>query len=69
MEAEKVGGHIIDVQIKDETGIWTPETFINIVAEKSNLSEIIKDNHLKIVINGKEYWIPFVEKINKKGGK
>ncbi len=56
-------GHIIDIHINDKTGIWQPETFININAPSINLSKMIKDNHLRMKINGKEYWIPFVEKI------
>jgi len=62
---EVSGGDIINVQINDKTGIWQPETFINITSKKINLSKMIRHNHLKMLINGEEYWIPFVKKIRK----
>lgn len=55
------------IQIKDnEDNNWEPEAFIKIIG-KTHLNKMIQDNHLKMLINGKEYWIPFIEKINKKG--
>ena len=60
MKKKKIsGGHIIDIQINDKTGIWQPETFININAPSINLCKMIKDNHLVMKINGEEYQIPF----------
>ena len=63
---EVSGGDIINVQINDKTGIWQPETFINITSKKINLSKMIRHNHLKMLINGEEYWIPFIKGQNKK---
>jgi len=69
MEAEKVDGNVIQVNFEGEKAKdYRPDAFIEIIGVV-DLSEMIQDNHLKILINGKEYWIPFVEKINKKGGK
>ncbi|GEM_PF-3930187 len=64
MKAKEVSGDIISIQINDKTGVWRPKTFINIKAKAINLSKMIKKGHLRMLINGEEYWIPFVKKIS-----
>jgi hypothetical protein len=60
MKKKEISGeHVIDIQIKK--GIWQPETFINITANKVNLDKMIKNNHLRMKINGESYWIPFIK--------
>lgn len=63
MKSKKHGGHVIEIKFEGELSKdYRPDSFINITG-LVDLSEMIKDNHLKIIINGEEYWIPFVKKI------
>ncbi len=62
MKSKKYGGYVIQIDFKGETvKNYRPDAFYNITGI-ADLSEMIQDNHLKMIINGKEYWIPFVEK-------
>ncbi len=58
MRDKKHGGNVIQISFAKN---YRPDAFINITGI-ADLSEMIQDNHLKMVINGEEYWIPFKKK-------
>lgn len=61
----KTGGYVIQIDFKGEhVKNYRPDAFYNITGI-ADLSEMIQNNHLKMMINGEEYWIPFVKKIRK----
>ena len=61
VEEEKTGGDVIRVDFKGEcVKNYRPDAFIRITGEV-DLSEMIKHNHLRLIINGEEYWIPFIK--------
>lgn len=60
-----MGGYVISINFEGEkVKNYRPDAFISITGV-ADLSEMIKDNHLKMLINGEEYWIPFVKKLGK----
>jgi len=62
MKVKKVGGYVIQIDFTGECAKnYKPDAFYNITGI-ADLSEMIQDNHLKMLINGEEYWIPFVKK-------
>ena len=62
---EKTGGYVIAINFTGEcVKNYRPDALYNITGI-ADLSEMIQDNHLKMMINGEEYWIPFVKKIRK----
>ena len=65
MKSKKHGGYVIQINFEGENAKdYRPDAFLNITGV-ADLSEMIKDNHLKMLINGEEYWMPFVKKISK----
>ena len=61
MKAKKTGGYVIQINFEGENvKDYRPDAFYNITGI-ADLSEMIKHNHLKMLINGEEYWIPFVK--------
>ena len=60
MRAKKHGGNVIQISFENAKN-YRPDAFINITGI-ADLSEMIQDNHLKMVISGEEYWIPFKKK-------
>ena len=48
------------VYVNTGVGKRQPESLFEIIGDL-DLSKMIKHNHLKISINGEEYWIPFIK--------
>lgn len=62
MKSKKHGGYVFSINFEGENAKnYRPDAFINITGI-ADLSEMIQNNHLKFIINGEGYWIPFVKK-------
>ena len=58
---EKTGGYVIQINFEGENvKNYKPDALYNITGI-ADLSEMIKHNHLKFLINDEEYWIPFIK--------
>lgn len=63
MNKKKASGYVIEINfIGENMKNYRPDALYNITGI-ADLSEMIKDNHIKIRINREDFWIPFKKNI------